>query len=175
MFYFYTFIYLIKSCFKSEFPSSGTVQYIDTAAQQLQLIECVLYFFKGRCRPNWGPKQDFIEKKVNVVTHTLQSCSAFNQSKVHTHTMNTHLEQSAAIYAAVSGEKLWVQCLAQGHLSRGIESGESAGHSLPPPSIPAGLRLELATFRFRVQLDKPIGHDFPLVVFFQQSCLIVFI
>ncbi len=63
MFYFYTFIYLLKSCFKSEFPSSGTVQYIDTAAQQLQLIECVLYFFKVRCRPNWCPKQDFIEKK----------------------------------------------------------------------------------------------------------------
>ncbi len=29
--------------------------------------------------------------------------------------------------------------LAQGsHLSRGFEGGESAGHSLPPPTIPAG-------------------------------------
>ncbi len=39
---------------------------------------------------------------------------------------------------------------AQEHLSRGIEGGESAGHSLPPPTIPAGPRLELATFRLRV-------------------------
>ncbi len=31
-----------------------------------------------------------------------------------------------------SGEQLWVQCLAQGHLSRGIKGGESAVHSLPP-------------------------------------------
>ncbi len=41
--------------------------------------------------------------------------------------MNTHPEQWAAIYAAVPGEQLGVQCLAQGHLSRGIEGGESAG------------------------------------------------
>ncbi len=45
-----------------------------------------------------------------------------------------------------SGEQLWVQCLAQGHLSRGIKGGESAVHSLPPPTIPAGPRLKLATF-----------------------------
>ncbi len=41
-------------------------------------------------------------------------------------------------------------CLAQEHLSRGIEGGESAVHSLPPPTIPAGLRFELATFRLGV-------------------------
>ncbi len=56
----------------------------------------------------------------------------------HTHTMNTHPEQWAVIYVAAPGEQLGVQCLAQGHLSRGIEGGESAGHSLPPPTIPAG-------------------------------------
>ncbi len=49
-----------------------------------------------------------------------------------THTaVNTHPEQWAAIYAAAPGEQLGVRCLAQGHLSRGIEGGESAGHSLP--------------------------------------------
>ncbi len=52
--------------------------------------------------------------------------------------VNTHPEQWAAIYAVVPGEQLGVQCLAQGHLSRGIEGGESAGHSLPPPTIPSG-------------------------------------
>ncbi len=68
--------------------------------------------------------------------------------------MKTHPEQWAAIYAAAPGEHLCVRCLAQGHLSRGIEGGESAGYSLPPPTIPAGLRLELATFGLRVQLSK---------------------
>ncbi len=52
--------------------------------------------------------------------------------------MNTHPEQWAAIYAAAPGEQLGVWCLAQGHLSLGIEGGESAVHSLPPPTIPAG-------------------------------------
>ncbi len=51
---------------------------------------------------------------VNTHTHT------------HTHTVNTHLEQWAAIYAAAPGEQLGVRCLAQGHLSRGIEGGERA-------------------------------------------------
>ncbi len=65
---------------------------------------------------------------VNTHTHTA----------VNTHTVNTHPEQWAAIYAAAPGEQLGVRCLAQGHLSRGIEGGESAVHSLPPPTIPAG-------------------------------------
>ncbi len=48
----------------------------------------------------------------------------------HIHTVNTHPEQWAAIYAAAPGEQLGVRCLARGHLSRVIEGGESAGHSL---------------------------------------------
>ncbi len=68
----------------------------------------------------------------SMVTHTRNLCSAFNPSKC-THTVvNIHLEQWAP------GEQLGVRCLAQGsHLSRGIEGGESAGYSLPPPTIPA--------------------------------------
>ncbi len=66
-----------------------------------------------------------------MVTHTLNFCSAFNQSKcthtvvnTHTHTVNTHPEQWAAIYAAAPRQQLGVWCLAQGsHLSRGIEGG----------------------------------------------------
>ncbi len=62
-----------------------------------------------------------------MVTHTRNLCSAFNPSKVHTHssehththththTVNTHMEQWAAFYAAAPGEKLGVRCLAQGH------------------------------------------------------------
>ncbi len=64
-----------------------------------------------------------------------------------THTaVNTNPGQLAAIYAAAPGEQLGVWCLAQGHLSCGNEGLESAVHSLPPPTIPAGLRLDLATF-----------------------------
>ncbi len=45
-----------------------------------------------------------------------------------------------AARAAAPGEQLEVWCLAQGHLSRGIEGGETAVNSLPPPTIPAGPR-----------------------------------
>ena len=93
-----------------------------------------------------------------MVTHTQNSCSAFNPSKVHTHssehTHREHPEQWAAIYAAAPGEQLGVRCLAQGHLSRGIEGGESAVHSLPRPTIPAGPRLELTTLGLRVLLSN---------------------
>ncbi len=41
-------------------------------------------------------------------------CSAFTHPKC-THTVNTHPEQWAAIYAAAPGEQLRVWCLAQGH------------------------------------------------------------
>ncbi len=57
--------------------------------------------------------------------------------------VNTHPEQWAAIYAvlAVGGS---VPCSsAPPHC--GIEVGESAVQSLPPPTIPAGPRLELTT------------------------------
>ncbi len=66
-----------------------------------------------------------------MYTHTAVSSE---QTHTHTHTVNTHPEQRAAIYAAAPGEQLGVRCLAQGsHLSRGIEGGKSAGHSLPRP------------------------------------------
>ncbi len=70
----------------------------------------------------------------------------------HKHTVNTHPEQWASIFVAAPGEQLGVRCLAQGHLSRGIEGGESAGHSLSPSTIPAELelKLELTTFGLRV-------------------------
>ncbi len=77
-----------------------------------------------------------------------------------THTTWTHTEQWAAIYAAAPGEQLGVWWLAQEHLSRGIEGGKSAVHSLPSPTIPAGSRLEhrtlrlLSTIRPRLPLEK---------------------
>ncbi len=93
-----------------------------------------------------------VVKDVKVTWHTTKNgdpysefvlcnypiLSAHTQQWTHTHTVNTYPEQWAAIYAAVPGEQLRVRCLVQGHLSRGIEGGESAVHSLPPPTIPAG-------------------------------------
>ncbi len=58
------------------------------------------------------------------------------------------------ICAAAPGEQLGVRCPNQGHLSRGIEGGESAVHSLPPPTTHAGQRLELAIFRLQIQLSN---------------------
>ncbi len=56
---------------------------------------------------------------------------------VNTHTHCEHTPWTAGnIYAAVPEEQLGV--LNQEQLSRGIEGGEGAGHSLPPPTIPAG-------------------------------------
>ncbi len=92
----------------------------------------------------WWRKWKWRDIRPSMVTHTRNLCSAFNPSIVHTHssehthTVNTHPEQWVAIYAAAPGEQLGVRCLAQGHLSHGIEGGESAVHSLPPPTIPAG-------------------------------------
>ncbi len=71
--------------------------------------------------------------------------------------MSIYPEQWAAIFAAAPVEQLGVQYLAQGHLSCGFE----AVHSLPPPRIPAGPRLELLAFR--------LDHDFPTKECLQNS------
>ncbi len=95
----------------------------------------------------------------SMVTHTWNLCSAFNPSKC-THTVvNIHLEQWAA-NAVEPGEQLGVRCLAQGsHLSRGIEGGESAGYSLPPPTIPARPEIRTEDLRVTSTTRYPLGHD----------------
>ncbi len=71
--------------------------------------------------------------------------SAHTQQWTHTHLGHTPGAVGSHI-AAAPGEQLGVRCLAQEHLSRGIEGEERAGHSLPPPTIPAGPRLEPTIF-----------------------------
>ncbi len=70
------------------------------------------------------------------VTHTLHlihpKCTHTQQ---WTHTVNTHPEQWAANVAA-PGEHLGVRCLAQGHLSRGIEGGRECCTFTPPTYNP---------------------------------------
>ncbi len=86
-------------------------------------------------------------------------------SSEHTHTVNTHPEQWAA-NAAAPGEQLEVQCLAQGsHLSRGIEGGESAGYSLPPPTIPAGPETRTHNLRVTSPTRYPLGLDCPVTLY----------
>ncbi len=119
-------------------------------------FESLFWLYTVKSAQSWYQWRDI---QPCMLTHTLNSCSAFTHPKcthtaVNTHTVNTHLEQWAAIYAAAPREQLWVRCLAQGHLSRGTEGGESAGHSLPPPTIPAVLRLKLATFGLQVWLSN---------------------
>ncbi len=91
-----------------------------------------------------------------MVTYTRNSCSSFNPSKVHTHssehthTVNTHPEQWAAVYAAAPGEQLGVRCLAQGHLSRGIEGGERALYIHSPHLQPLDYESDSLTIRPRL-------------------------
>ncbi len=93
-----------------------------------------------------------------MVPHTWNLCSAFNPFKcTHTHSSeHTHQEQWAA-NAAAHGEQVGVRCLAQGsHLSHGIEGGENAGYSLPPPTIPETRTRDIwVTSPTRY----PLGHD----------------
>ncbi len=134
-----------------------------------QLTQCIVI---GRT------PQATSEMKVKVTWHTAKygnpySCSAFYPSKVHTHSSehtpwtHTHREHTpgavgshlccgtrGAVWGSVCVCSLLCVCTAQRHRSRGIEGVESAGHSLPPPTIPAGPRLELATFRLWVRLSS---------------------
>ncbi len=74
--------------------------------------------------------------EVKVTWHTAKYGDSYSEfvlwiQSAHT-AVNTHPEQWTVVYAAAPGEQLEVQCLAQGHLGRGIEGGESAVHSPTP-------------------------------------------
>ncbi len=107
------------------------------------------------------------------VTHTHNLCSAFNPSKcthpvVNTHTHREHAPGAVDSHiAAAPGEQLGVRCLAQGHLSHGIEGGESTVHSLPPPTIPARPKTRTSSLRVTSPTLYPLGHDCPQSVFKQ--------
>ncbi len=103
-----------------------------TFESNIQLIKYIYIFFFKWC-----------DIRPSVGTHTQNLCSAFNPSKVHTHSSehthaHTHREhtpgavgsQCCGARGAVGGS---VPC-SRSHLSRGIKGGESAVHSLPPPT-----------------------------------------
>ncbi len=62
-------------------------------------------------------------------------------------------------HVTAPGEQLGIRCLAQGHLSRGIEGGESAGYSLPPPTIPAGPEIRTHNLPVTSPTCYPLGHE----------------
>uniref|UniRef100_A0A672QCH1 Coiled-coil domain containing 141 n=1 Tax=Sinocyclocheilus grahami TaxID=75366 RepID=A0A672QCH1_SINGR len=83
------------------------------------------------------------QQLVSSFEELVDKCSAFTHPKcthtavnTHTHTVNTHPEQWAAIYAAAPGEQLGVRCLAQGHLSHGIEGRRERCTFTPPTYNP---------------------------------------
>ncbi len=103
----------------------------------------------------------------SMVTQTWNLCSAFNPSKC-THTAvsseHTHTPGVGSHIAAAPGEQLGVRCLAQGsHLRRGIEGGESAGDSLPPPTIPAGPETRTHDLWVTSPTLYPLRHDCPII------------
>ncbi len=87
-----------------------------------------------------------------VVTHTWNLCSAFKvhtHSSKHTHTVNTHPEQWAAIYAVAPGEQLGFCALLKGlTLVVVLRVEESAVHSLPPTDNPC--RTETRTHKLSI-------------------------
>ncbi len=123
------------------FPPRNKLKWINSEMENMLIIK---EMYSSHCDSDhvWWPI-------LEIYALHLPIQSAHTHSSEHTHT-----EQWAAIYAAVPGEQLGFRCLAQVPLSCGIEGGESAGHSLPPPTIPAGPRLELATFRLGVRLSN---------------------
>ncbi len=109
----------------------------------------------------------FIESEVKVTWHTTKYGDPYSEfvlciypSKVHTHssehthTVNTHPEQWAAIYVAAPGDQLGFGALLKGTSVVVLRVERALYIHSPPPTIPAGPRLELATFRLRVRLSN---------------------
>ncbi len=104
--------------------------------------------------------------RPSMVTHTRNLCSAINPSNVHTlgeHTPGFMLRRLG----------IWgLGALLKGTSVICIEGRESAGHSLPPPTIPAGLRFEHATFGLQVRPPPPwdIWQKNVIYNFFMMQC-----
>ncbi len=140
------------------------------------LIIIIIIIRGGSGFPSLKVKWKWSDIRPSMVTYIRNLCSAINPSKVHTHThththtVNTHPEQWAAIYAAAHGEQLGVRCLAQGHLSRGIEVERALDIHSPhlqfikpeSHSLTIRPRLPLLSWSYYVSLVhfSPLWNDF---------------
>ncbi len=119
-----------------------------------------IYSHQWPIRPPCHPlKLGHTESEVwPSMTRTRNLCSSFNPSNCTHSSEHTHTEQWQAMPVA-PGDQMGVRCLAQGsHLSCGIEGGENAGYSLPPPTIPAGPETRTHDLRVKSQTFYPLGH-----------------
>ncbi len=85
-----------------------------------------------------------------VNTHT-QQWTHTHQQWTHTHTVNTH-RSSGQLFMRGAGEQLGVGALLKGHLSPGIEGGESAVHSLDYESDSLTIGPRVTTSHLNVSL-----------------------
>ncbi len=102
----------------------------------------------------------------SMVTYTRNSCSAFNPKCTHmqwTHTVNTHLEQWEAIYAAASGSSWGFGALLKGTSVVVLTVERALYIHIPPPTIPARWRLELEK-QTHLHLEWPEGEPFLLIM-----------
>ncbi len=97
-----------------------------------------------------------------MVAHTQNSCSTFTHPSAHTQQWtHTHPEQWAAMYAAVPGEQLGVQCLAQGHLVMVLKVERVLYIHFPHRQ--SLLDRDSNSQPFDYESDSlPLGHNFPL-------------
>ncbi len=106
--------------------------------------------YQCTCGQVWWP---ILRNCALHLTHP--RCTHTAVSSEQTHTPGAHQRCG-------TGEQSGVRCLAQGsHLSRGIEGGESAGHSLPPPTNPAGPETRTCDLWVTSPTLYPLGHDCP--------------
>ncbi len=125
---------------------------MDTHKHTLKILLNMLIILRTKSESDIQP---------SMVTHTPNSCSAFNPSKVHTHssehthTVNTHPEQWTVIYAAAPGSSWGFGALLKGTSVRVLRVEISLPHR---QSL---LDRDLNSQPFDYESDSlPLGHDF---------------
>ncbi len=132
---------------------SFTFTYVQYVVCQKGSFTCPEQVNRYKCHHAWEVKVTYRQVWWPIFwIWPIQSAHTHTQQWTHTHCEHTPGAVGSHLCCSVLGA-VGVQCFAQGLLSRGIEGGESAVHSLPPPTIPAGPRLKLTTFRLWVRLS----------------------
>ncbi len=93
--------------------------------------------------------------------------SKCKHTAVNTHTVNTHPEQWAALYAAAPGEQLGVWCIAQGHLVVVLKVESALYIHYTQIQFLPDWDSNSQTFDYEYD-SLPLGHDFPKQVHNEQ-------